>query len=57
MPRKAIEAVIEGAGKQGHKVKIGGELFLGCDGEKGTEEGTYIGMVRHNTDTIVNALK
>lgn len=57
VPRKAIEAVIQGAGKQGHKVKIGGELFSDAMGEKGTEEGTYIGMVRHNTDTIVHALK
>ena len=57
VPRKAIEAVIQGAGKQGHKVKIGGELFSDAMGERGTEEGTYIGMVRHNTDTIVRALK
>ncbi|MDM5311907.1 metal ABC transporter solute-binding protein, Zn/Mn family [Peribacillus frigoritolerans] len=57
VPRKAIEAVIQGAGNQGHKVEIGGELFSDAMGEKGTEEGTYIGMVRHNTDTIVRALK
>ncbi|MCD1161519.1 metal ABC transporter solute-binding protein, Zn/Mn family [Peribacillus frigoritolerans] len=57
VPRKAIEAVIQGAGKQGHKVEIGGELFSDAMGESGTEEGTYIGMVRHNTDTIVRALK
>ncbi|MFE4140736.1 metal ABC transporter solute-binding protein, Zn/Mn family [Peribacillus sp. YIM B13472] len=57
VPRKAIEAVIQGAGKQGHKVEIGGELFSDAMGEKGTEEGTYIGMVRHNTDIIVRALK
>ncbi|AZV62232.1 zinc ABC transporter substrate-binding protein [Peribacillus frigoritolerans] len=57
VPRKAIEAVIQGAGNQGHKVEIGGELFSDAMGERGTEEGTYIGMVRHNTDTIVRALK
>ncbi|MDM5210346.1 zinc ABC transporter substrate-binding protein [Peribacillus sp. NJ4] len=57
VPRKAIEAVIQGAEKQGHKVEIGGELFSDAMGERGTEEGTYIGMVRHNTDTIVRALK
>ncbi|MEE3954964.1 metal ABC transporter solute-binding protein, Zn/Mn family [Peribacillus frigoritolerans] len=57
VPKKAIEAVIQGAGKQGHKVEIGGELFSDAMGERGTEEGTYIGMVRHNTDTIVRALK
>ena len=57
VPKKAIEAVIQGAEKQGHTVEIGGELFSDAMGEKGTEEGTYIGMVRHNTDTIVKALK
>lgn len=57
VPKKAIEAVIQGAEKQGHSVEIGGELFSDAMGEKGTEEGTYIGMVRHNTDTIVKALK
>jgi manganese/zinc/iron transport system substrate-binding protein len=25
-------------------------------GNPGTPEGTYVGMVRHNIDTIVNAL-
>jgi manganese/zinc/iron transport system substrate-binding protein len=57
VPKKAIEAVIEGASKKGHEVIIGGELFSDAMGEEGTEEGTYLGMVKHNVDTIVNALK
>ncbi|MCQ6558734.1 metal ABC transporter solute-binding protein, Zn/Mn family [Paenibacillus mendelii] len=57
VPKKSIEAVIEGAGKMGHEVVIGGELFSDAMGKNGTEEGTYIGMVKHNVDTIVNALK
>jgi manganese/zinc/iron transport system substrate-binding protein len=57
VPKKSIEAVIEGAKKLGHDVKIGGELFSDAMGKNGTEEGTYIGMVRHNVDTIVGALK
>ncbi|WP_083537413.1 MULTISPECIES: metal ABC transporter solute-binding protein, Zn/Mn family [unclassified Paenibacillus] len=57
VPKKSIEAVIQGAAKQGHDVKIGGELFSDAMGEAGTPEGTYIGMVRHNVDTIVKALK
>ncbi|ULL18234.1 manganese transporter [Paenibacillus sp. H1-7] len=57
VPKKSIEAVIEGAKKQGHEIKIGGELFSDAMGEEGTPEGTYIGMVRHNVDTIVKALK
>jgi manganese/zinc/iron transport system substrate-binding protein len=54
---KAIEAVVQGAKEKGHDVKVGGELFSDAMGEAGTEEGTYIGMVRHNVDTIVKALK
>lgn len=57
VPRKAIDAVIQGAKEKGHDLKIGGELFSDAMGEEGTAEGTYIGMVRHNVDTIVNALK
>ena len=57
VPKKTVEAVIEGAAQKGHTVKIGGELFSDAMGEEGTEEGTYIGMFRHNVDTVVNALK
>jgi manganese/zinc/iron transport system substrate-binding protein len=57
VPKRSIEAVIEGASKLGHEVTIGGELFSDAMGEDGTPEGTYIGMVRHNVDTIANALK
>ncbi|MFC5470885.1 metal ABC transporter solute-binding protein, Zn/Mn family [Cohnella suwonensis] len=57
VPKKSIEAVIEGAKSNGHDVVIGGELFSDAMGKEGTIEGTYIGMVRHNVDTIVNALK
>ncbi|RYM05952.1 manganese transporter [Sporolactobacillus sp. THM7-7] len=57
VPKRSIEAIVEGAREKGHEVKIGGELFSDAMGKKGTEEGTYIGMVRHNVDTIVSALK
>lgn len=54
---KAITAVIEGCKEQGHNVKIGGSLFSDAMGEFGTYEGTYIGMVKRNVDTIVRELK
>ncbi len=57
VPKKAIEAVIQGAKEKGHTIAIGGELFSDAMGPEGTPEGTYIGMVRHNVDTIVKALK
>ncbi|SIE23356.1 ABC-type transporter, periplasmic component [Mycobacteroides abscessus subsp. abscessus] len=54
---RSINAVIEGAKEKGHTVSIGGELFSDAMGEEGTEEGTYLGMYRHNVDTIAKALK
>ncbi len=54
---KALKAVIEGAKEKGQKVVIGGELFSDAMGAEGTEEGTYIGMYKHNINTIVNSLK
>ena len=57
VPRKSIEALQEGVRAKGWDLLIGGELFSDAMGEAGTEEGTYVGMVRHNVETIVNALK
>jgi len=51
-----IEAVQAGAVDRGHGVVIGGELFSDALGETGTPEGTYIGMMRHNLNTIVAGL-
>lgn len=53
---KSINAVIEGAQREGINVSLGGELFSDAMGEAGTEEGTYIGMYRHNVKTIYEAL-
>lgn len=57
VPKRSIQAVVEGTKKKGHTIDIGGELFSDAMGEDGTKEGTYIGMVRYNVDTIVSALK
>lgn len=51
-----VEAIQAGAQARGLDVQIGGSLFSDALGESGTPEGTYIGMIRHNTDTIVAAL-
>ena len=56
MPPRTIEAVQAAVRAQGFDVQIGGELFSDAMGDPGTEEGTYVGMVRHNVDTIVNSL-
>ena len=51
-----IEAVQAAVKSRGFNVKIGGKLFSDAMGDPGTPEGTYIGMVRHNIDTIVKSL-
>ena len=53
----SIQAVIKGAKNAGLDVKLGGELFSDAMGTAGTEEGTYLGMYRHNINTIYEALK
>ncbi|AWB45890.1 manganese transporter [Paenibacillus sp. CAA11] len=57
IPTKSMEAVIAGAKEKGHDVRIGGELYSDSMGDPGSEADTYIKMVRHNVDTIVEALK
>jgi manganese/zinc/iron transport system substrate-binding protein len=52
-----ILSLREGCKARGHDVKIGGELFSDAMGKPDTPEGTYIGMVRHNVHTIVEALR
>jgi len=52
----SINAVIEGAKKHGLDVKLGGELYSDAMGDPGSEEGTYLGMYRHNVETIYSAL-
>lgn len=53
---RTIEAVQAAVQARGFNVRIGGQLFSDAMGNPGTPEGTYIGMVRHNIDTIVRAL-
>lgn len=56
VPRKSIDALIEGAAARGLNVKIGGELFSDAMGNAGTYEGTYVGMIDHNLTIITRAL-
>src|SRR5215207_10654 len=56
VPPATIEAVQEAVQDRGFDVVIGGQLFSDAMGAAGTPEGTYLGMVRYNTDTIVKAL-
>jgi len=56
VPQRFIEALREAVASRGSQVGIGGSLFSDAMGDEGTPEGTYIGMVRHNIDTIVGGL-
>jgi manganese/zinc/iron transport system substrate-binding protein len=54
---KNMKALLEGCGAKNHQVSIGGELFSDAPGLDGTPEASYVGMVKHNVDTIVKALR
>lgn len=57
VPQATVEAVQKATRARGWQVALGGELFSDAMGDDGTPEGTYIGMVKHNVDVIVKALK
>lgn len=56
VPLRNIEAVQAAVRSRGFDVQIGGRLFSDAMGDTSTPEGTYLGMVRHNINTIVTAL-
>lgn len=56
VPRKNIEAIVDGARSRGHEVRIGGELYSDAMGETGTYEGTYLGMLDHNLTMVARVL-
>jgi manganese/zinc/iron transport system substrate-binding protein len=53
---RAIEAVREAVRARGWQVEVGGSLYSDALGDSGTPAGTYVGMVRHNVETITRAL-
>ncbi|MCL5245617.1 zinc ABC transporter substrate-binding protein [Cellulophaga sp. 20_2_10] len=57
VPKRTIEALQASVQSKNHNVTIGGTLYSDALGDKGTVEGTYIGMFRYNVTTIVTALK
>jgi manganese/zinc/iron transport system substrate-binding protein len=56
VPRKNIDAIVEGARDRGHEIIVGGELFSDAMGETGSYEGTYVGMLDHNLTLVTQAL-
>jgi manganese/zinc/iron transport system substrate-binding protein len=56
VPVRNVEALQAAVRSRGAEVQIGGQLFSDALGAPDSDGGTYIGMVRHNIDTIVGAL-
>ncbi|MDO5096276.1 MAG: zinc ABC transporter substrate-binding protein [Peptostreptococcaceae bacterium] len=57
VPTKTVEALQASVKAKGFDVQIGGELYSDSLGDSGTDAGTYIGTLKANIDTIVDALK
>lgn len=55
-PTRYAQAVIEAAATKGQKVTLAGQLYADGPGEESGSAGTYEGMMRTNTKTIVSAL-
>lgn len=54
---KSIQALRAAVRSKGYDVEVGGSLYSDAMGDAGTPEGTYMGMFKHNIDTISSALK
>jgi manganese/zinc/iron transport system substrate-binding protein len=52
-----VRSLMEGCAARGHPLKLGGMLYSDAMGAAGSPAATYAGMVRHNVDTICEALK
>jgi manganese/zinc/iron transport system substrate-binding protein len=53
VPPQTIEAVLASAARRGQEAAIGRELFADAAGD----DGSYVGMVRHNIDAIAEGLR
>ncbi len=53
---RGIEAVKAAVASRNYTVAIGGYLYSDALGNPDSPEGTYIGTVRYNIDTVTNAL-
>jgi manganese/zinc/iron transport system substrate-binding protein len=56
VPPRYIEALKEAVESRNFKVQIGGNLYSDAMGDASSAEGTYIGIVNYNINTIVDAL-
>ena len=57
VPQRNVEAVKAACAQRGHQVEIGGQLHSDSLGPVGSGADDYVGMVKHNVQTIVSALK
>ncbi len=57
IPLRTVQSLQASVRSKKHEVKIGGTLFSDALGDTDSLEGTYIGMYRHNVQTIISALK
>lgn len=57
IPQRSLIAVQHAVAAQDWQVTLGDELYSDALGDEESAAGTYIGMVKYNIDTIVDALK
>ena len=53
---QSLKAVAEGCRSRGWDVEVGASLYTDALGEKGSGAEVYIGMIRHNVQSITRGL-
>jgi len=53
---RTVRSLVEGCASLGHDLRIGDPLYSDSLGRPGTPEGTWVGMLRHNTRVIAENL-
>ena len=53
---RSARALVEGAAAQGHELELGAPLYSDSTGPASSDEGTWLGMLRHNAVAITRAL-
>ncbi len=54
---KNVHSLVEACAALGHTIRVGGRLYSDAMGPADSPTGTYVGMVQHNVNTVVEALR
>lgn len=57
IPHRTLQAVVDAVKVRGFSVQLGGELYADALGDQTSDAATYVDMIMHNLDAIVQGLR